>query len=198
MFYEADKPHGLPHNPFKALVAPRPIGWVSTKSKAGVFNLAPYSFFSAIGDNPPMVAISSSGYKDTVANIDATGEFVCNMATYDLAQAMNQSSRMVEESVSEFDLGRVTPVPGQMIEVPRVREAKAALECKSLSVQRLVDLEGSETNQWLILGQVVGIHIDDSVLKNGLVDTSKLGLLSRLGYMDYAVIKDVFTLDRPV
>ncbi|WP_102866784.1 flavin reductase family protein [Pseudovibrio exalbescens] len=197
MFYKTNEPHGLPHNPFKALVAPRPIGWISSKSASGALNLAPYSFFNAVCDTPPIVMFSSSGYKDSVANIEATGEFVCNLATQHLQDAMNTSSKMVDSDVSEFDLAGLDTATCEIVRVPRVAAAKAALECKALSIQRLVDLAGEETNSWVVFGQVVGVHIDDDVLVDGLIDMSRLKLLSRLGYMDYAVIDDVFAMPRP-
>ncbi|OKL45204.1 flavin reductase family protein [Pseudovibrio exalbescens] len=197
MFYKTNEPHGLPHNPFKALVAPRPIGWISSKSASGALNLAPYSFFNAVCDTPPIVMFSSSGYKDSVANIEATGEFVCNLATQHLQDAMNTSSKMVDSDVSEFDLAGLDTATCEIVRVPRVEAAKAALECKALSIQRLVDLAGEETNSWVVFGQVVGVHIDDDVLVDGLIDMSRLKLLSRLGYMDYAVIDEVFAMPRP-
>lgn len=198
MFYEANKPHGLPHNPFKAIVAPRPIGWVSTVSSSGQRNLAPYSFFNAVCDTPPMVAFGSTGYKDSVRNIEETGEFVCNQATIDLAEAMHLSSAMVGSDVDEFQLSGLTARASNLVKAPRVLEAKTALECKLVSVQRLVDLDGNETNSWLILGQVVGVHIDESVLENGLLNVAKMKPLARLGYMDYSVVDEVFQMNRPV
>ncbi len=198
MFYEANKPHGLPHNPFKAIVAPRPIGWVSSVSKDGVQNLAPYSFFNAVCDTPPMVMIGSNGYKDSVRNIEETGEFVCNQATLDLAEAMNMSSAMVGADVNEFELSGLTACASNLVNAPRVLEAKTAMECKLLNVQRLVDIDGNVTNSWLILGQVVGVHIDESVLENGILDVTKMKPLARLGYMDYSVVDSVFQMDRPV
>lgn len=197
MFYETDKAHGLPFNPFKAIVAPRPIGWVSTRSKAGVANLAPYSFFNAVCDQPPMVMFSSSGYKDSVANIAETGEFVCNQATLDLADAMNASSAMVGAEVNEFELGRVTEADCQLVSAPRVLEAKTALECKVLSIQRLQDLSGNDTQSWVVLGQVVGVHIDDALIVDGKLDSAGMKPLARLGYMDYSVVDRVFQIERP-
>ncbi|GHB33143.1 Asp/Glu/hydantoin racemase [Pseudovibrio japonicus] len=197
MFYEANKPHGLPHNPFKAIVAPRPIGWVSTVSSSGQRNLAPYSFFNAVCDAPPMVAFGSTGYKDSVRNIEETGEFVCNQATIDLAEAMNRSSAMVGSDVDEFQLSGLTPIASNLVKAPRVLEAKTALECKLLNVQRLTDLDRNETETWLILGQVVGVHIDESVLENGLLNVAKMKPLARLGYMDYSVVNEVFQMKRP-
>lgn len=198
MFYEAHKPHGLPHNPFKAIVAPRPIGWISTVSEDGTFNLAPYSFFNAVSDTPPIVAIGSSGYKDSVRNIEATGEFVCNQATLDLADAMNMSSAMVDSNINEFELAGLTAGESNLIKAPRVLEAKTALECKLINIQRLVDIDGNETNSWLILGQVVGVHIDESVLNNGILDVAKMKPLARLGYKDYSVVDSLFQIERPV
>ncbi len=198
MFYETNKPHGLPHNPFKAVVAPRPIGWVSSVSKDGARNLAPYSFFNAVCDTPPMVVFSSSGYKDSVRNIEETGEFVCNQATLDLVDAMNLSSAMVDSNMDEFKLTGLTAASSSLIKAPRVSEAKTALECKLVNVQRLVDLDGNETNSWLILGQVVGVHIDENVIENGLLNVAKMKPLARLGYMDYTVVDAVFQMDRPV
>ncbi|SDR38226.1 flavin reductase family protein [Pseudovibrio sp. Tun.PSC04-5.I4] len=198
MFYEAHKPHGLPHNPFKAIVAPRPIGWISTLSKDGTPNLAPYSFFNAVCDTPPIVAIGSSGYKDSVRNIEATGEFVCNQATLDLADAMNMSSAMVDSNINEFELAGLTAGESNLIKAPRVLEAKTALECKLINIQRLVDIDGNETNSWLILGQVVGVHIDESVLTNGILDVAKMKPLARLGYKDYSVVDSLFQIERPV
>ncbi|KZL21236.1 Flavoredoxin [Pseudovibrio axinellae] len=197
MFYEVNKPHGLPHNPFKAIVAPRPIGWVSTLSQDGIRNLAPYSFFNAVCDAPPMVVIGSSGYKDSVRNIEETGEFVCNQATLDLADAMNLSSAMVDSDVDEFALAGLTAKGGNLVKAPRVLEAKTSLECKVVNVQRLVDIDGNVTNSWLILGQVVGVHIDDSVLENGMLNVAKMKPLARLGYMDYSVTDKVFQMKRP-
>lgn len=198
MFYEANKPHGLRHNPFKAIVAPRPIGWVSTLSAEGTPNLAPYSFFNAMCDSPPMVAFGSNGYKDSVRNIEETGEFVCNQATLDLADAMNTSSAMVGAEVNEFELSGLTAEESKLVKAPRVSEAKTALECKLISSQRLVDIDGNETNSWLILGQVVGVHIDDTLLENGILNVAKMKPLARLGYMDYSVVDSLFQMDRPV
>ncbi|MTI19374.1 flavin reductase family protein [Rhodobacteraceae bacterium RKSG542] len=197
MFYKTDRHHGLPYNPFKALVAPRPIGWISTVGADGVLNLAPYSYFNAIGDEPPMVVFSSTGYKDTVANVKATGEFVCNLVTKDLSDAMNASSAAVPDHVSEFELAGVTPVQSELVSAPRVGEAKAALECKAVKVEQLRDIDGNELNQWLVTGQVVGVYISDDALEDGRVKTAALQPLARLGYMDYSAVDEVFSLKRP-
>ena len=198
MFYETEKnDHGLPHNPFKAIVAPRPIGWISSLDKDGKANLAPYSFFNAVCDTPPIVMFSSSGYKDSVSNIDATGEFVCNMASFGLKDEMNQSSAPVEHGVSEFDLAGLEMAASQLVTPPRVAKAVTALECKHLQTLRLKTLTGGETDNYVVFGQVVGIHIDDSILVDGMVDVTLYKPLSRLGYMDYASVTEVFQMGRP-
>ncbi|EAV42969.1 nitrilotriacetate monooxygenase component B [Stappia aggregata IAM 12614] len=198
MFYETEKnDHGLPHNPFKAIVAPRPIGWISSFDKDGNANLAPYSFFNAVCDTPPIVMFSSSGYKDSVSNIDATGEFVCNMASFGLKDEMNQSSAAVAHGVSEFDLAGLEMAASQLVKAPRVAKAVTALECKHLQTQRLKTLTGGETDNYVVFGQVVGIHIDDSILVDGMVDVTLYKPLSRLGYMDYASVTEVFQMGRP-
>ncbi|MEP5758282.1 MAG: flavin reductase family protein, partial [Litoreibacter sp.] len=164
MYYETSKnDHGLPHNPFKAIVAPRPIGWISTIDKEGRPNLAPYSFFNGIGDTPPMVMFASTGFKDSAANIAETDEFVCNMASYDLRDAMNISSAPLEHGVSEFERAGLEMAPSKLVKAPRVAAAYTALECKHLKTVRMQDLEGKDTQSWVTFGQVVAVHIDDSV-----------------------------------
>ncbi|ASP33223.1 flavin reductase family protein [Labrenzia sp. VG12] len=198
MFYETEKnDHGLPHNPFKAIVAPRPIGWISSLDQEGKPNLAPYSFFNAVCDTPPIVMFSSSGYKDSVGNVDATGEFVCNMVSLDLKDQMNQSSAAVPHGTSEFDLSGLDMAPSRLVKAPRVANAVTALECKHLQTLRMSGLDGTETDSYVVFGQVVGIHIDDSVLVDGLVDVTRYKPLSRLGYMDYAAVGEVFQMGRP-
>ncbi|MBO0344862.1 flavin reductase family protein [Roseibium sp. CAU 1637] len=198
MFYETSaNDHGLPHNPFKAIVSPRPIGWISSKDAEGRFNLAPYSFFNAIGDTPPMVMFSSTGYKDSVTNIDATGEFVCNFVSQDLAAEMNASSAPLPHGESEFERAGLDMAEGRVVGVPRVARAYAALECRHLSTQRMVSLEGVETNSWVVFGQVVGIHIAEEAIVDGRFDVTKVNPLARLGYLDYAAVAEVFQLTRP-
>lgn len=198
MFYETEKnDHGLPHNPFKAIVSPRPIGWISTLDKEGRANLAPYSFFNAVGDRPPIVMFSSSGYKDSVSNVDATGEFVCNMAGWDLKDEMNTSSAAVAHETSEFDLAGLEMAPSRLVKSPRVAKAVTALECKHLQTQRMTALDGSDTDSYVVFGQVVGVHVDDRVIVDGRVDVTVFKPLSRLGYMDYAVVTEVFQMQRP-
>ena len=198
MFYRTDKnEHGLPHNPFKALVSPRPIGWISTRSVDGINNLAPYSFFNAISDNPPMVMFSSDAYKDSIRNAEQTGSFACNLVSYDLKDAMNLSSQPVASEIDEFELAGLTIAECETINVPYVKLAPAVLECRTLKVERLVDLAGGQAKNWMCLGQVTAIHIDDAFLEDGLVNTAMLRPLSRLGYREYAVIDKAFALDRP-
>lgn len=198
MFYEtSSNNHGLPHNPFKAIVSPRPIGWISSLDAEGRTNLAPYSFFNAVGDRPPIVMFSSSGYKDSAANVEATGEFVCNMASWDLKDEMNVSSAAVSSETSEFELSGLDMAASRLVRTPRVARAVTALECKHLQTIKLTDLEGAETDNWIVFGQVVGIHIDDSIIVNGKVDVTRYKPLSRLGYMEYAAITEVFEMSRP-
>jgi len=198
MFYETEKnDHGLPHNPFKAIIAPRPIGWISSLDANGKANLAPYSFFNCVCDTPPIVMFSSSNYKDSAANIDATGEFVCNMASYDLKDEMNLSSAAVPHETSEFDLTGLEMADSRLVKVPRVAKAATALECKHLQTIRMKALDGSDTNSWVIFGQVVGVHISDDVIVDGMIDVTRYKPLSRLGYMDYAVVTEVFQMGRP-
>nr|WP_321444107.1 flavin reductase family protein [uncultured Cohaesibacter sp.] len=198
MFYDArDNDHGLPHDPFKALVGPRPIGWISTKSKAGISNLAPYSFFNAIAAQPNLVMFSSQGHKDSVTNIEETGVFACSMVSHDLRDVMNKSSAPVAPDVSEFELAGLNEAPCQLIDAPYVAEAPAALECRLLEVVRLNKYEGIDSSYEMVIGEVIGIHIKDEMLIDGKVDAVSMQLLSRLGYMDYSTVNEVFSLSRP-
>lgn len=198
MFYDAvANTHGLPHDPFKALVAPRPIGWISTLSRDGMRNLAPYSFFNAVSSRPNIVMFSSMDWKDSVTNARDTGEFVCSLATYDLREAMNISSIGVPADQDEFVLSGLTPAPSQLVAPPRVAESPASLECKVLSVQELQDVNGHSANHWMVLGQVVGIYISDDALTDGLFDIAKVRPLARCGYMDYADVTAPFQMRRP-
>lgn len=198
MFYEpAKRNHGLPHDPFKALIIPRPIGWVSSLSKAGGVNLAPYSFFNAIANDPPMVMFSSEGEKDSILNVRETGEFCCNIVTMDLMTQMNQTSAPLPRDVSEFAYAGLTPVPCNLIRPPRVKEAKAALECKVTDIIRLKDHEGKLCNNHMAIGQVVGVHIADDVIIGGMVDPELMRVVARLGYKQYSVTDNVFEMTRP-
>ncbi|AKQ55022.1 Flavin reductase like domain [Bordetella hinzii] len=203
MFYHCDRnDHGLPYNPFKACVIPRPIGWVSTRSRAGVPNLSPFSFFSAVNERPPMVAFCANGRhvaggeKDSVLNARETGEFVVNLATYALRDAINASSASVERDVDEFGLAGVTAMPGRLVKAPCVKESPVHLEC---AVHDILELPSSEEG-WIsrmVIGRVLGIHVDDAMIEDGMVKAERLQAISRLGYMDYAVTREVFQLNRP-
>ena len=197
-FYDPAAGHGLAHDPFKAIVAPRVIGWMSTRSAEGRLNLAPYSFFGAFAGSPPIIGFSSEGRKDTLRNIEQTGEFVWNLCSQELAEAMNRSSAPVAPEVDEFELAGLTPVAGRNVSVPRVGEAPAALECRLLQVVRLHDLDGRPMDNWLSLGQVVGVHIRKAFLRDGLFDTHAARPILRAGYRgDYAGLGDMFRMFRP-
>ena len=197
-FYEPAKGHGLPHDPFKAIVAPRPIGWISTRDRDGQVNLAPYSFFNAFGAYPPIVAFGSEGYKDSVRNIEATGEFVANFVTRELAEQMNRTSAPVAPDVNEMTLAGLEAAPCRLVAAPRVAAAPAALECKLLQIIRLQDLDGRTLDNYLTLGQVVGVHIDPRYLVDGIFDLAAAQPIMRGGYRaDYAEIGAMFQMIRP-
>jgi flavin reductase (DIM6/NTAB) family NADH-FMN oxidoreductase RutF len=160
--YDPRTGHGLKHDPLNAIVAPRPIGWISTVSAAGVRNLAPYSFFNAFNYRPPIIGFSSTGWKDSVRNIEETGQFVWNLATRPLAQAVNATSAMVPDHVDEFALAGLTAAPSQRVAPPRVAESPVAFECRLTQMIRLTDAEGAPVDAWLTLGEVVMVHIDQS------------------------------------
>jgi flavin reductase (DIM6/NTAB) family NADH-FMN oxidoreductase RutF len=184
-------------DPFKALVAPRPIGWISTLGKNGVVNLAPYSFFNAVSTDPHFVMFSSGGRKDSQRNAEETGEFVCSLATYDLRDAMNRTSQHVGPEVDEMALAGLTPAPSKLVAPPRVKESPVAFECRYWRTITLPGHDGKPGTHSIVLGQVVGVHIDDAAITEGKVDVTKLKPIARLGYGDYAVIDEVFTLARP-
>jgi flavin reductase (DIM6/NTAB) family NADH-FMN oxidoreductase RutF len=196
MFYDAvENRHGLKHDPFKSLVIPRPIGWISSLSPDGVVNLAPYSFFNAVSANPHVVMFSSGGRKDSAANIEATGEFVCNMATWALREKMNLSSANLDPEVDEMVFADLEPAASTMVKPPRVAASPIALECTYLQTVELAPSNGAPN--LVVFGTVVGIYIDDSVIVDRMVDVTLFKPLARLGYMDYAVIEEPFTMLRP-
>lgn len=201
MFYETEgNQHGLPRDPFKALVSPRPIGWVSTVSKDGVCNIAPYSFFNALSEKPHYIVFGSAGIKDSVANIEQTGEFVCSLSTYELRTEMNVTSAAVPYGVDEFPLSGLTAVKSNLVKPPRVKESPAALECKHWKTIELPpSVPGGRPGNYAVIGLVVGIYIDDSALKDGFFDTAAVKPLSRLGYMDYSWVagETMVTIQRP-
>lgn len=198
MFYDPrTEDHGLAHNPFNALVVPRPIGWISSLSADGVPNLAPYSFFNAVSGLPPFVMFSSAGKKDSQTNIEATGEFVVNMAVAALMDAMNTSSSVVPKDVDEFDLAGLEKAACMNVSVPRVAASPVALECVLAKIVPLVARDGTKARSEVIFGEVVGIHIADDVIVDGVVDIKRTRPLARLGYLDYAIVDDVFQMPRP-
>lgn len=198
MFYDANaRPAVLRHDPIKALVVPRPIGWVSAMSRSGAVNLAPYSFFNAFSTDPAIVGFSSGGYKDSAAFVEETGEFVCNIATYDLRHEMSDTSAPLPRGQSEFEAAGLGMEPSVLVKPPRVKGVAAALECRWLQTIPLADLNGRPVGWWLVLGQVVGVYIDDRFLVDGIVDTAAMQPIARLGYRDYSVVDEVFAIKRP-
>ena len=198
--YEPRLGHGLPHDPFNAIVGPRPIGWISTQSATGALNLAPYSFFTAFNYVPPIVGFASIGAKDTLRNIEATGEFVWNLATHDLAEAMNQSCAAVPPEVNEFELAGLTPAASRVISVPRVLESPVAFECRRTQIVQLQGIDGVKVPTWLVLGEVVAVHIDKALLKDGVYDTANAGhILRGGGPADYFTVgpEQLFRMHRP-
>lgn len=189
--------HGLPHDPFKAIVAPRPIGWIGAISGRGEVNLSPYSFFNAVSSRPHIVMFSSEERKDAVAFIEETGEFTCSLATKALARQMNMTSAPLPRGQSEFGHAGLAMAPSKFIRPPRVAASPAALECKLLSVQQLVDLDGQAIPRWMVLGQVVGIFIDEAYLRDGRFDTAGANPIARCGYADYAEVESLFSITRP-
>lgn len=209
MFYQpsAEAPHGgdhgLPHNPFKALISPRPIAWVASQDEAGHVNLAPFSYFNALGDAPPLLMISVTGpkapeqpIKDTLSNILTTGEFVINLVSAAQAEAMNQSSAPYPAETDEFEAAGLEKAPSRFVRPPRVATSPAAFECRL--IQHVLLPSWSEASRAdLLIGEVVGVHIDDAVIRDGQVDVTLYQPLSRLGYLDYAKVERVFPMPRP-
>jgi flavin reductase (DIM6/NTAB) family NADH-FMN oxidoreductase RutF len=199
-FYEPSSGHELPHDPFKAIICPRPIGWISTVDAEGRPNLAPYSFFNAVCDAPPAIAFASDGWKDSARNAKATGEFAFNLVTRDLADAMNQSSILHPSSVSEFAEAAIEHRPCRMIAAPCVARSPAVLECKVIEILELKKVDGRRTEYKLVIGQVVGVRIDRAFLKDGLFDFAATRPVMRAGYRgDYVQIEpeSVFKIVRP-
>ncbi len=180
-FYEPAKGHGLPHDPFNAIVGPRPIGWVSTKGADGSVNLAPYSFFNAFNYTPPIIGFSSNGAKDSLRNARETGEFVWNLVTRELAAPMNESCAAVPYGTDEFALAGLTKRPARLVAPPMVAEARVAFECKVADIVQLKSHTGAPAAAWLVLGEVIGVHIDLSLLPDGVFDTFGAGIVLRAG-----------------
>ena len=199
-FYEPRHGHGLPHDPFNAIVGPRPIGWISTRSASGAVNLAPYSFFNAFNYTPPIVGFASIGYKDTVRNAEQTGEFAWNLVTRPLAEAMNQTCASVPPEVDEFTLAGLTPVASRLIAVPRVMESPVSFECRCTQIVQLQGANGEQVPTWLVLGEVVAVHIAQALLKDGIYDTAAAGhVLRGGGPADYFSVgpEQLFRMRRP-
>lgn len=204
MFYRPEDGHGLPHDPFKALVVPRPIGWISSVDAEGRANLAPYSFFNGCGDAPPLVMFAQSGRKnrpeaekDSIANIRATGEFACNVVSHDLREAMNLSSGTYARDADEFEIAGLTKAACSTIAAPRVAEAPAVLECRLVKIVDDLPSWRDFAFNIIVIGEIVGVHIDDALIKDGRVDVTAFQPVARLGYMDYATVTELWSMQRP-
>ncbi len=199
-YYEPAAGHNLVRDPLKAILGPRPIGWISTKSKHGVPNLAPYSFFSMLSDAPPTIGFSSMGWKDSLQNVQDRGEFVYNLATRPLAQAVNRSSAAWPADVDEFAMVNLPMAPSRLVDCPRVAESPASLECKLIEIVRMKNAGGEATDSWLTIGEVVAVHIANAYLRNGLFVTGSAQIIQRGGYSaDYFEVlpEGLFTMRRP-
>jgi flavin reductase (DIM6/NTAB) family NADH-FMN oxidoreductase RutF len=199
-FYEPKNGHGLRHDPFNAIVAPRPIGWISSRDSRGNINLAPYSFFNGFCYVPPIIGFSSTSWKDTVVNAQETGEFVWNLATKDLAQQMNATAAHVAHDVSEFKIAGLTAAPCKLVNVPRVAESPVSFECKVTQIIRLQGADGKEAQAWLTLGEVVAVHNDKAMIQDGVYQTGLARPIVRAGRKgDYFAIKpeNMFEMTRP-
>ncbi|GAA6190307.1 flavin reductase family protein [Phaeobacter sp. NW0010-22] len=199
MFYRPQEGHGLPHNPFNALITPRPIGWISSRNNQGTNNLAPYSFFNGVAYEPPQVMFASTGAKsdqnntkDSLANIEDTGVFCVNIVEFAMRDAMNASSAALDKDFDEFEHAGLTPVDCETIDCARVAGVPAALECK---LTQITTLPGQSNR--VAFGEVVGIHLRDDCLRDGIFDVTTFSPLARLGYRDYSVVRDLFSLSRP-
>ncbi len=197
-FYQPALGHGLPHDPFNSIVGPRPIGWISSRSADGGLNLAPYSFFNGFNYTPPIVGFASIGEKDTLANVRSTGEFGWNLATKPLADAMNASCAAVAPDVDEFELAGLTPVASRLIGTPRVAESPVSFECRVSQIVQLQTAAGVEVQTWLVLGEVIGVHIAQRLLHDGIYQTALAQPILRAGGpADYFELGDMFRMRRP-
>ena len=198
--YEPRKGHGLQHDPFNAIVGPRPIGWISSVSSTGQVNLAPYSFFNAFNYVPPIIGFSSIGYKDTLRNIEQTGEFVWNLTTKSLAEAMNQTCAPVPPDINEFEIAKLTQLPSTLVNSPRVSESPVSFECQVTQITQLQGLDGKKVSTWLVLGEVILVHIKKSLVETGVYDTARAGHIMRGGGpADYFTVgpEQLFQMHRP-
>ncbi|MEM7743438.1 MAG: flavin reductase family protein [Pseudomonadota bacterium] len=204
MFYEPKNGHGLPHDPLKAIIAPRPIGWISSMDAEGRANLAPYSFFNGCGDHPALVMFSQTGrkdrdtlLKDSIANIRATGEFAHSVVSTDLTEAMNVSTGSYEAGVDEFERAGLEKGAGQMIKVPHVAASPVVLECRLVRILDDLPVWREDTQNVMVIGEVVGIHIRDEFLVDGILDVTAYNPIARMGYMDYTTVDRKWLMRRP-
>ena len=198
MFYTTDtNRHGLAHDPFKAIVAPRPIGWIGSKGRDGSLNLSPYSFFNAVSDRPKLVMFSSAGRKDSVRNVEETGVFTANLVSRHIVEKMNHSSIAVPYGVNEFELAGLTARPGELVDAPYVAEAFAVLECRVTEILQPKGLNSETSENIMVIGQVVGIHINETIIREGRLDMALARPIARMGYMDYSEGSEVFEMMRP-
>ena len=199
-FYRPAEGHRLAHDPFNAIVGPRPIGWISSRDPDGRLNLAPYSFFNAFNYKPPIIGFASTGRKDSVRNLEAVGMFCWNLVTASLAERMNRTSASVAPDIDEFALAGLTPVAGTVVDVPRVRESPVSFECRVTEIHRLRTKEGREVDTWMTFGEVVAVHIDQALLRDGIYQTALAEPVLRAGGPgDYARITSdaMFFMQRP-
>lgn len=201
MFYDTKlNNHNLKSNPFKSCIIPRPIGWISSKSSSGIVNIAPYSYFNAVADIPPTIMFASGSHpdhsdKDSLINIEQTGEFVVNIASYHLREKVNQSSTPLPHNISEATEFNIEIENSKMVKAPRVKDALISLECKYLKTI-LIDIDGIKASSKLVLGHVIGIYIDDQIIVDRKIDVTKLKPIARLGYNEYTTITEIFKMDR--
>jgi flavin reductase (DIM6/NTAB) family NADH-FMN oxidoreductase RutF len=203
VFYEPRNGHGLPHDPFNAIVVPRPIGWISTRDHEGRVNLAPFSFFNAVAYVPPQVMFAttgphtSGGHKDSMRSALETGEFVVNLATWSLREQMNLTSTPAPPGTDEFEVAGLAKAPSRLVKPPRVAASPVGLECRVVAQVNLPAPDPDDPNT-VVFGEVVGVHIADDVLVDGIVDWARLEPIARLGYRGgYAVVRESFEMLRP-
>jgi flavin reductase (DIM6/NTAB) family NADH-FMN oxidoreductase RutF len=188
MFYEPRKKnHGLPHDPYNAIVGPRPIGWITSINLKGDINLAPYSYFNSVSTDPPMVMFASDGRKDTIDFVEETGEFVCNLAVWDLRAHVKDTSLTFARGINEMEVVGLEATPSVLVKPPRVKATPCALECKWLQTVQLKDIDGNPAPRFIAFGQVIGIHIDEDFIKDGFLDTGAMKPIARAGYQEYFV-----------
>jgi flavin reductase (DIM6/NTAB) family NADH-FMN oxidoreductase RutF len=199
MFYEPDKrdKSKLPHDPFKAIVAPRPIGWITSISLKDEVNLAPYSYFNGVNSRPNIVMFASEGHKDSISFIEETREFVCSLATWDLREAMNATSAPLARGVNEMKRAGLEAAPSRLVKPPRVAASPCALECKLIKIVTMETADGKPVDAHVVFGEVVGVHIDDRFIVGGLLDTAAMKPIARCGYDQYALVESVFSMERP-